>query len=77
MADTPSADMEPVAIAVLPDHPTPVAHRTHTAEPIPFLIYAPGISADSVRTFDEDSCQQGRYGLLEKDGFIKAFMEIK
>ena len=65
---------EPVAIAVLPDHPTPVAHRTHTNEPIPFLIYAPGIEADSVETFDEISCQSGAYGLLEKDGFIRAFM---
>lgn len=71
---TPTADMEPVAIAVLPDHPTPVAHRTHTNEPIPFLIYAPGIEPDGVRAFDEDSCKNGAYGLLEKDGFIKAFM---
>lgn len=71
---TPTADMEPVAIAVLPDHPTPVAHRTHTNEPIPFLIYAPGIEPDSVETFDEISCQSGAYGLLEKDGFIRAFM---
>ena len=35
---------EPVAIAVLPDHPTPCAHRTHTAEPVPFLIWHKGIS---------------------------------
>lgn len=73
---TPTADLEPVAIAVLPDHPTPVAHRTHTNEPIPFLIYAPGIEADSVEAFDEFSCKNGSYGLLEKDGFIKAFMNI-
>ncbi|MCG9478921.1 MAG: cofactor-independent phosphoglycerate mutase [Actinomycetia bacterium] len=26
-------------IMVLPDHPTPIALRTHTAEPVPFLIY--------------------------------------
>lgn len=65
-----------VAIAVLPDHPTPVAHRTHTNEPIPFLIYAPGIEPDSVETFDEVACKQGCYGLLEKDGFIKEFMKI-
>lgn len=71
---TPTADMEPVAIAVLPDHPTPVAHRTHTNEPIPFLIYAPGMEPDGVKAFDEDSCKNGAYGLLEKDGFIKAFM---
>lgn len=71
---TSTADMEPVAIAVLPDHPTPVAHRTHTNEPIPFLIYAPGMEPDGVKAFDEDSCKNGAYGLLEKDGFIKAFM---
>ena len=76
VAGTPTADMEPVAIAVLPDHPTPVAHRTHTNEPIPFLIYAPGIKADSVDVFDESSCKEGAFGHLEKDGFIKAFMNI-
>ena len=65
-----------VAIAVLPDHPTPVAHRTHTNEPIPFLIYAPGIEADGVETFDEVACKEGGYGQLEKDGFIRALMEI-
>lgn len=65
-----------VAISVLPDHPTPVRHRTHTAEPVPFLIYAPGMSPDSVQQYDEDSCREGSYGLLEKDGFIKALMEI-
>ena len=65
-----------VAIAVLPDHPTPVAHRTHTNEPIPFLIYAPGIEADEVETFDEVACKQGSYGQLEKDGFIKELMKI-
>jgi 2,3-bisphosphoglycerate-independent phosphoglycerate mutase len=64
-----------VAIAVLPDHPTPVAHRTHTNEPVPFLIYAPGMEADSVATFDEVACKEGSYGLLEKDGFMRAFMK--
>ena len=39
---------EPVAIAVLPDHPTPCELRTHTAEPVPFFIYYPGIEPDSV-----------------------------
>lgn len=73
---TPTADMEPVAIAVLPDHPTPVAHRTHTNDPVPFLIYAPGIEADSVETFDEAACKNGGYGQLEKDGFVKEFMKI-
>ncbi len=63
-----------VAIALLPDHPTPVAHRTHTAEPIPFCIYYPGIQSDAVQTFDEEACKQGSYGLLEGDDFIKLFV---
>lgn len=65
---------EPVAIAVLPDHPTPCALRTHTAEPIPFLIWHPGIKPDEVQTFDEVSACNGIYGLLKEDQFIEAFM---
>ncbi len=67
---------EPVAVAVLPDHPTPCAHRTHTAEPVPFLIYYPGIEADDVQAFDEVACQHGGYGVLEKDEFIKALVSV-
>ena len=66
--------LKDVAIALLPDHPTPVALRTHTNEPIPFCIYHPGIEADSVETFDEEACQLGSLGLLEGDAFIKLFM---
>lgn len=65
-----------VAIAVLPDHPTPVVLRTHSREAVPFLIYAPGIEADSVETFDEFSCAKGSYGTLEGDGFMKALMAL-
>ena len=64
-----------VAIALLPDHPTPVAHRTHTNEPIPFCIYTPGTEPDQVQTFDEVACQQGTYGLLHGDEFIEEFMK--
>ncbi len=65
----------PVAVAVLPDHPTPFVHRTHTAEPVPFLIYYPGITPDSVQTFDEVAAQEGSYGLLHGSEFIQEFMK--
>lgn len=65
---------EEVAIAVLPDHPTPCAIRTHTAAPVPFLIYKPGQTPDAVTRFDEFSVACGKYGILEKDEFIKAFL---
>lgn len=66
---------EDVAIAVLPDHPTPCSIRTHTAEPVPFLIYKPGMEPDSVKTFDEFSVLEGKYGLLEGDQFIREFLK--
>lgn len=70
------AGREPVTIAVLPDHPTPVALRTHSREAVPFLIYAPGMTPDSVQTFDETSCASGAYGLLKGNEFMKALMAL-
>lgn len=66
---------EPVAIAVLPDHPTPCSIRTHTNVPVPFLIYRPGDEPDPVMTFDEFSVENGKYGLLEKDEFIRQLIK--
>lgn len=36
---------EPFAILVLPDHPTPLSLRTHTAEAVPFVLYGPAVSS--------------------------------
>lgn len=66
---------EEVSIAVLPDHPTPISLRTHTADPIPFCIYYPGIQPDSVQTFSEQAAKQGAYGLLQGNQFIQTFMK--
>ena len=66
---------EEVALALLPDHPTPVSHRTHTAEPVPFCIYHPGIQPDSVQTFSETAAKQGSYGSLEGNQFIQTLMK--
>ena len=65
---------EPVTIAVLPDHPTPCAVRTHTNTPIPFVIYKPGQQTDPVTRFDEYAVQEGKYSILEKDEFIKELL---
>lgn len=67
---------EPVAIAILPDHPTPCAVRTHTNKPVPFVIYKPGDMPDEVTHFDEFSVEKGRMGLLEKDQFIRKLLDL-
>ncbi len=39
---------EPVAIGLIPDHATPCEIRTHTHDPVPFIIRRPGESPDEV-----------------------------
>ena len=68
---------EPVCIALLPDHPTPVEIRTHVKEPVPFAIWHRGIQPDKVTTYDEKSCTRGEYGLLSLQQFMETFMKIK
>lgn len=66
----------PVCIAILPDHPTPVELRTHVDEPVPFIIWYPGITPDRVETYDEVSCVSGSYGMLRLEEFMNKFMEL-
>ena len=68
---------EPVCIAVLPDHPTPVELRIHVNEPVPFVIWHRGIEADAVQQYDEVSCVSGSYGLLRLNEFINELMKIQ
>jgi 2,3-bisphosphoglycerate-independent phosphoglycerate mutase len=68
---------EPVCIAVLPDHPTPVEIRTHVTEPVPFIIWHTGIEPDSVQQYDEVSCVSGSYGMLRLNEFMEAFMSVQ
>ena len=65
---------EPVCIAVLPDHLTPVEMRIHVGQPVPFLIWYPGIEPDEVQQYDEVSCVGGSFGLLKLNEFMQAFM---
>lgn len=66
---------EPVCIAVLPDHYTPVELRVHVGEPVPFIIHAPGQEPDEVQVYDEFSCVNGSYGILKLHEFMDTLMK--
>lgn len=66
---------EPVAIALLPDHPTPCATRTHTDKPIPFTIYKPMIKADDVSKYDEFSALNGSVGEIDGKEFMNLLIQ--
>ncbi len=65
---------KPYAIAVLPDHPTPIKIGTHTREPVPFAVQSPQIEADAVQKFDEFSARNGGFGLVEQGGVVSLLL---
>ena len=67
---------EPVCVAILPDHPTPVELRIHVKEPVPFIIWHKDITPDEVQYYDEVSCVSGGYGLLQLNEFMNELMKI-
>jgi len=62
-------DFERYRLMVLPDHPTPLSLRTHTADPVPFVIYSSEGKGGrrSLETFDEASAQKS--GLVIEKGY--------
>ena len=68
---------EPVCIAILSDHLTPVEMRIHVGQPVPFIIWHRGIEPDEVQQYDEVSCVEGAYGLLRLNEFMNELMKIK
>jgi len=66
---------EDVALALLPDHPTPCALRTHTSDPVPFFIVKPGLTPDDVQSFDEFSVKEGAFGVLSDGEVLEKLFE--
>ena len=54
-------------LLVLPDHPTPIAVRTHTGEPVPYLLYDSTKAADGQEFYNEKTASQT--GIYWKDGY--------
>ena len=47
-----------IRILICPDHPTPLALKTHTNAPVPYLIYDSSKNAKGVDKFDEANAEQ-------------------
>ncbi len=48
---------EKFRILISPDHPTPISKRTHTPEPVPFLIFGEGIKKGNFSGYSEQEAQ--------------------
>ena len=52
---------------VLPDHPTPICVRTHTSEPVPYMIYDSRKAIDGIHTYNEKEAAKST--CIWKDGY--------
>jgi 2,3-bisphosphoglycerate-independent phosphoglycerate mutase len=60
-------------VALTPDHPTPIAKRTHTRDPVPFAIFGLG-GQDSVSVYTEkEIAAKGSYGMIGSMDMLKIF----
>ncbi|MDD1695903.1 MAG: cofactor-independent phosphoglycerate mutase [Methanoregula sp.] len=55
-------------LVVLPDHPTPVRVRTHTRDPVPFVIVGKG--KDEREHFSEKTARSGKFGIKNAEDFL-------
>lgn len=67
---------ESYTLMVLPDHATPLSVRTHTSDPVPFVIYRGDAPAaeDSGRTFDELGAARTGFKLNEGHHLMELFL---
>jgi 2,3-bisphosphoglycerate-independent phosphoglycerate mutase len=54
-------------LLVMPDHPTPIKIKTHIAEPVPFILWGPGFSANGAKRFTEAEAR--KTGLFIEKGY--------
>jgi 2,3-bisphosphoglycerate-independent phosphoglycerate mutase len=54
-------------LLVMPDHPTPIKTRTHSPEPVPFLLWGAGFTSNGAKRFTEAEAKST--GLFIEDGY--------
>ncbi len=62
-----NADGEGCRVLVMPDHLTPISKKTHTAEPVPFVLWGPGFEPNGAESLSE--AQAKAAGLKVGKGF--------
>ncbi len=67
IVDAMNASEEDYRILVLPDHPTPICVRTHTGEPVPYLLYDSRTKQDGIHIYNEK--EAAKSGHIWKDGY--------
>jgi 2,3-bisphosphoglycerate-independent phosphoglycerate mutase len=54
-------------VLVMPDHPTPIRTRTHSSDPVPFVLWGKGFESNGARRFTES--EAGSTGVFFEKGY--------
>lgn len=57
---------EDFRLLIMPDHPTPVSIRTHTSDPVPYVLYDSRVEMDSGCSYDES--EAAKMGVTFEEG---------
>jgi 2,3-bisphosphoglycerate-independent phosphoglycerate mutase len=60
-------DEDALRVLVMPDHPTPIEIQTHTADPVPFILWGTGFMANGAKGFSEAEAKST--GLFIESGY--------
>ena len=61
------ASGEPYRMLIMPDHPTPIRCRTHTSDPVPYILYDSTVNQKKITKYTEK--EAAATGILEAQGY--------
>ena len=64
-------------LLVMPDHPTPIKVRTHTDDPVPFMLWGPGVTANGARRFTETEAKSTGFFIEEGYNIMSRLIEVQ
>ncbi len=73
--DALTASGEDFRMLVLPDHPTPIVLRTHSSEPVPYILYDSTDHKESVLKYNEKDAKAGGIFVAEGHKLIDHLFE--
>ncbi len=64
-----------VRLLVMPDHPTPLELKSHVPEPVPFVMWGPGITANGARVYSEAEARATGFAVAPGHLLMSRFLE--
>ncbi len=63
-----------VSLLALPDHPTPLALKTHAAEPVPFVMWGPAFAPNGAQAFTEKEARATGFAVAPGHLLLSKFL---